>query len=273
MTSEMVATVYIAIVKGAGSIMRRISNEEREKIIANNKKISELLVANEQILVEAGYDLPRENFAFDPVKERELKIQVPTRYIRTKGYYMKNYALMKICNKDEVAASNIAYSLEVSDFYNYIFNRFGIYGAILSMVYKQATINIVSIIEMLIKSYIKTLQKKCASCPCNEKCQGRIVNKNIVSPFKKQIDEYKRLQIFDWDEEKYEAIKDFYDYRNHIHITKATENEFTNRMHSIEQYNKAIELMKEIDASMKDQIDLFSKDCTCVRYCKKIANV
>lgn len=249
--------------------MKKISDQDRAVIIENNKKVSELLAANEKILLASGYDVPKENFAFDPESEQGLRIQVPTGYIRTKSHYMSEYALFKICNGDNSSASNIAYSLEVSDFYNYIFNRFGIYGAILSMVYKQATINIVSIIEIIIKSYMQTLQQKCKNCPVNNMCKGRITKNSVISIFKKQLDEYKNKKIFDWPDEKYQAIKDFYDYRNHIHISKATENEYKNHLHSRDRYNQAISMMKEIDTDMKTQIDLYTLDVNCIRYVPK----
>lgn len=247
--------------------MLAIKLEDKEKIIYNNKKISELLTENEQILKCAGFNLPVDNFAFDPENERGYRIQVPTGYIRTKDYYIKEYDLSKICGEDSVHVPNIAYSLEVSDFYNYILNRFGIYGPILSMMYKHATINIVSIIEVLMKAYIKTLQQKCMACPKKEECDGRIVNRYIKPKFKEQVDKYKNLRIFGWDDSMYDKIKRMYDYRNRVHISKATENELTDRIHSRDQYNDAIALMKEINTAMKAQIESITQDENCIRYC------
>ncbi len=56
----------------------KLTNADRNALIENNRKISELLAANERILEKAGYDLPKDNFAFDPVNERKLRVQIPT---------------------------------------------------------------------------------------------------------------------------------------------------------------------------------------------------
>ena len=55
-----------------------ISTEDKEKLIENNSKISELLKENEEILKQAGYKPPMENFTVD----NQEKISIPSGYIR-----------------------------------------------------------------------------------------------------------------------------------------------------------------------------------------------
>lgn len=54
-----------------------LSEEMKNKIIANNRKITELLNENENILRESGYNPPMANYAL----ERSEKIGFPPGYI------------------------------------------------------------------------------------------------------------------------------------------------------------------------------------------------
>lgn len=244
---------------------------DRNRLIENNKRISTLLEENEEILRNAGFKIPIENFAFDAEREARLKIQIPKGYIRTKNYYMKEYGLYKICNNDEDRASNIAYSLEASDFYNYVFNRIGIYGPILAMMYKQATINIVSIIEMFMRTYVDTLRQKCKNCPQCNGCQARIAKKShIKGHFQDQVGIYARENLLTGISSKtYLRICKLYEYRNGIHLSKSKENELTEDMHSQELYNEAIVYMKGINKVMKSDLDRYIEGSTCYRYLPK----
>ena len=91
----------------------------KEKIIKNNEQISELLRKNEELLREDGFDLPNENF----VVGDWYKIKIPSGYIRNTTYFYEKYHLDSIVKEWQVKA-NIAYSFQLSDFYNYLFNRF-----------------------------------------------------------------------------------------------------------------------------------------------------
>lgn len=233
-----------------------LSHQKKIQIYENNKKISDLLKKNEEILKQEGFKPPARNFTFNPHLEHEKMIQVPPGYIRTKEFFIKKYGLLDICNGDMAIASNIAYSLEASDFNNFIFNRFGIYGSILAMMYKQATINIISIIEVLIKTYVATISEKCHGCPRFGSCSNHITkSKHIKVIFKEQVDvlQSEQILIFD-DPNDYQVLKKLYEYRNYIHLTKAKDNELTTEKHSKDKYNEAITMLKKIDVKMKEEI-------------------
>ncbi len=244
----------------------KLTNADRNALIENNKKISELLSANERILEKAGYDLPKDNFAFDPVSEQKLRVQIPTGYIRSKDYYLKEYGLMKICGGDLDQASNIAYSLEISDFYNYILNRFGIYGPILVLTYKQATINAVSIIEALVKAHIETLRQRCIRCVNYRRCEARVTKNDIRSRFQNQMEIYKNLQLLDGlRAEDYDQICALYEYRNHVHLLKSKDNDLKEDRHSVEQYNRTIMGLRFIDRMMIRELEADTGDA-CRRF-------
>ncbi len=249
----------------------RLSEYDRSRLIENNKKISNLLETNEEILKNAGFNIPRDNFAFDPDKEAHLRIQIPKGYIRTKNYYMSEYGLYRICNGDEAKASNIAYSLELSDFYNYILNRMGIYGPILAMMYKQATINIISIIEVFVKTYAETLRQKCMECPKRNDCRRMLSKKkHIKMHFNDLIDVYKQECLIDGiSDGAYTRICELYVYRNSIHLSKSKDNELKEDMHSRKLYNEAIMYMKSINDAMVIELEEYSDTGLCRRYTPK----
>lgn len=242
--------------------------EKRQAIIANNRKISRLLLDNESILRDAGYDPPKINFAFDPEKESYLKVQVPTGYIRTKDYYMRKYGLMKICGNDVNKAANIAYNLELSDFYNYIINRIGIYGPVYSMLSKQATINVIAIIEVLMKLYIETLHKKCVACSHFQNCRGRVVKKKAgAQKFKLLVDYYAQMNLLGLKDRKhYQQIKSLYDYRNHIHLAKSKVNELKENVGNKDWYNHSIYYLQGIDRAMIRGLQVWADGTNCPRY-------
>ncbi len=248
--------------------MRRPDDDTIKRLTENNKKISDLLADNERCLRDAGFNPPRESFAFDPVEERKQRIQIPTGYIRTRDYYLYKYGLKEICNNDPVVALNIAYNLEMTDFHNYILNRLGIYGPILAMMYKQATINVVSIIEALFKAFIVTLRQNCLRCDRYNHCSARISKKqHFKGNFKEQINVYRRLGVLPKLEAKdYDGLIELYDYRNMIHIMKADDNEYTSHVHSQKKYNQSITLLKKVDDAMKSFLLERKESDSCERF-------
>ncbi len=252
----------------------KLSTEKRNALIVNNKKISELLEENERIIESAGFNPPIDNFVFLEDDEHALRIQVPKRYIRSKNYFMKEYDLMKICDGNIDKASNIAYSLEMSDFNNFILNRIGIYGPVLAMMYKQSTINLVSIMEMFVFSYIETMRQRCKNCPVNKCCEMRISKNHKRNRFQDQISIFKEIDLLEGISiSEYNGICELYDYRNHIHLGKSTENEFTKDTHSVEQHNEAMKMLKKINTAMKIELDADVSEFGCRRFAEKEGSV
>ena len=115
-----------------------MSLEIQEKILNNNKKISALLRENEVLLRQEGYNPPANNFALPP----EERISFPPGYIRTVAQFNEKYHLREIFPHRH-SRHNVTYALEVSDLFNYVFNRIHIWGAVETVFYKLALVNLV----------------------------------------------------------------------------------------------------------------------------------
>lgn len=102
-----------------------MDQEIQKKIADNNRKISELLRENENLLRKAGYHPPMTNCAL-PQNE---KIKFPAGYIRTVTVFNTKYHLQEIF-PDKYSRHNVTYALEVSDFMNFVFNRVNIWGPV-----------------------------------------------------------------------------------------------------------------------------------------------
>ena len=246
--------------------MSRLTEEQIQLLQDNGKQISSLMDANERILEQAGYNTPVDNIRF----AKKMSYKVPKHYVRSKDYFMTEYKLYRICSgHGENAyniASNIAYHLILSDFYNFQLNRMGFYGPVLALMYKQATINVVSIIEGLFKAYIETAHKPCICCPQAETCENRITKRQIKQRFQDLIQVYESCKILDLSEELRQTLLDLYVYRNRIHVMKSTENELTSEEHTQEKYNQAIDTLKMTAALMKNAVALSEQNTECQRY-------
>ncbi|MDO4541906.1 MAG: hypothetical protein Q4C00_03620 [Bacillota bacterium] len=159
-------------------------NEELQtKIIENNKKISELLRENEKIIRSVGYKPPVENYAIANTKER---INFPSGYIRVNEAFQRKYHLNDIV-KEASTVKNLAYALQLSDFYNFVFNRFYVWGSLESMICKSAVINLVSIFEALIFECANNIcsPSTCISIPSCERHFSKVQRNNSFEALKK----------------------------------------------------------------------------------------
>lgn len=246
-----------------------LSEDSRQRIIENNRKISKLLAENEEILKAEGYKPPIDDHAFS---QNYNKIQIPGGYVRRKPYFVKEYGLADICDGDSAKIDNIAYTLQLTDFHNFIMNRFGIYGSVLSMMYKHSTINIVSVIEVLIRTYIETLWSKCQRCSRKSICSEKLTKKrDLQGNFEKIIENYKRLGLLSIDDKIYDKAVKLYGHRNHIHLTKAKGNEFTDDdiKFTKEIHDDAIRVLKRIDDAMKGTAYWWYYGAGCIGYRSK----
>lgn len=222
--------------------------------IKNNESISNLFEENERIIREAGYKPPCVNF----VVEKDNRVNVPSGYIRTSGEFWKKYHLVEIVEKRNVR-NNISYALQLSDYYNFILNRFNVWGSIETMLYKQAFINVISIIESLILESSARINLNCQKCKYIGKCKNNIC-KDDRKNMKNAIEKLYKLGILDVSRTDLDRLIELYDYRNKIHIRLNKQNEFLDGKYNIKLYNETIELMQKIDDSLwKNAVPLYSK--------------
>ena len=216
----------------------------KAKIIENNEKISALLRENEELLRAEGFDLPNENFDVSAWG----KIKIPSGYIRVTTYFYNKYHLNEIVKTWQVR-DNIAYSFQVSDFYNYLINRFNIWGSVETMFYKNAIINLVSIFEAFVFECANNICECPSACGKVQKCKYHFSNSQRNNSFA-ALCRMKELGIVDYSEEKMERIKEIIDLRNRVHIRLAKNNEFNSSDFCLELYNEVIELVQDVSRNI-----------------------
>ena len=228
------------------------------KYIENNKKISELLNENEQILIIEGYNPPINNISV----KMEERIKFPPGYIRTADEFIQSYCLNDLV-KDKHIRKNIAYALQLSDYYNFILNRFNVWGSIEVMLYKQAFINIISIMEALILESVSRINDNCKQCKKIDKCENNI-NKFDRGNMKYAVEKLYGIGILKISENEKKRMIELYDLRNKIHIRLNEINEFMDDKFNNDLYNEGIKLLKKTDSVLvENAIQYYDK---CVGY-------
>jgi len=206
--------------------------------------------------IRLEYDTPTENI---DVKKLKL-IGIPENYIRTASYYKKEYNLYKlISTKNE--RDNIAYSLQLSDLFNYFLNRFNIFLSVGALFRKQAIINIVSIQEGILKCSYNDLRNFCVdengnTCSLNSNCDFYLKSlKNIRH--NGLLDNYKNIIHF-YDVTIFEKLKEQKGIRDKIHIHEIQENELEfNDDYTRKKYNESIKTLQYLKKNLLSDIEEF----------------
>lgn len=216
-------------------------NEELQaKIIENNKKMSELLRENEKIIIGEGYNPPVKNYALANQKER---INFPNGYVRVNEVFQRKYHLGDIV-KEAATIKNLAYSLQLSDFYNFVFNRFYVWGSLESMMCKSAVINLVSIFEALIFECANNICSP-ATCKSTLSCERHFSKKQRNNSFE-ALSKINSLYITDFTETEMKRISEIIDFRNRVHIRLSEGNEFLCSDFTISLHNEIIGLLQRL---------------------------
>lgn len=238
-----------------------MNDEKLKKYLENNKLISSLLKENEELIKDSGYNPPVNNYAAD----KNARVNIPSGYIRTSGDFWCRYHLSEIV-QDRNVRNNISYALQLSDYYNYLLNRFNIWGSIEIMLYKQAFINEVSIIEALILESATRINKFCQKCNNIGICKNNICRDDREN-MKKASKKLYELGVLDLSKEEFSQLQDSYDYRNKIHIRLNEQNEFLDQKYNLKLYNATIMLMQRIDECLwKNAVPLYS---SCIGFAPK----
>ena len=223
-----------------------IKDETKKRIVENNKQITELLQENEKLIKSEKFNPPMDNYAV----EYENRIHIPVGYVRTSHTFWNKYHLDKII-KEYNTRNNISYNLQLSDYYNYLLNRFYIWGSIRTMIYKQDIINLVSILEALVTDATENIFSICSECKNISKCSRRL-NKHDQGNLKCSISKLCAMHILDFDSKEINRISELYDFRNRVHIRLAEQNEFLDNVFCRETHNEIIEYLKKITERLND---------------------
>lgn len=218
-----------------------MDEEKKQECVRNNAEISRLLAENEKIIKKAGYNPPIHNYALD----RDDRITVPAGYIRTSGEFWQKYHLTAICDSKNVK-NNISYALQMSDYYNFLVNRFNVWGSIETMLYKQAFVNNISIIEALILECSTRINNFCKSCSSIGKCKNNFSRADRDN-MKHAVEKMKAVGILNMSDEEIKLLIEMYDLRNKIHIRLNDQNEFLDNKYNMDLYNKSIILLQKVD--------------------------
>lgn len=238
-----------------------MDNEKIIEYLENNKSISLLFAENENILRSAGYDPPCLNFTV----ENKKRINIPAGYIRTSEEFRSKYHLGELVESHNTR-KNISYALQLSDFYNFLVNRFNLWGSIEIMLYKQAFVNVVSIIEALILESSNRINHFCKQCQNIGKCQNNICKKDREN-MKSAVVRLCELGILDINEVEKNRLIELYNLRNKIHIRLNDQNEFLDGKYNMNLYNEVIELLQKVDDCLwKNAVPLYRK---CIGYKSK----
>lgn len=229
-----------------------ITPSQKEKLRTNNKKISELLEENENILRDAGYLPPLENYAL----EQSEKIRFPKGYIRTVGSFDHKYHLNHIFLKPEVQR-NVIYALETSDLINYIFNRINIWGPVATILYKLAIVNIVSVIEALVLEAANNICNQPSCCNQTESCKYHF-SKSERNNARKALEKLVEIGVLNFDSAALSRIQEIIDLRNRIHIRLTDGNELKLDDFNLSLYNEVIKILQSIDEQIyKNGVPLY----------------
>ena len=221
-----------------------LSEEKKNKIVANNRKITELLNENENILRDAGYNPPMTNYAL----ERTEKIGFPSRYIRTVLSFNEKYHLREIC-PNRVIRHNITYALEASDLINYIMNRINIWGSVETIFFKLAIVNFVSIMEAIILEAANNICCNANNCVKTKKCYYHF-SKEERNNARKAVEKLTLIGILNFDSDKLSRVQEIIDLRNRIHIRLTKGNEMNLEDFNLELYNEVVSILQDIDTQI-----------------------
>ena len=224
-----------------------MEKEALEKILDNNKQISKLLKENEELLRKEGYDPPANNFVLSPHE----RIVFPTGYIRTVPRFIEKYHLREIFPK-RYSRHNVTYALEVSDLINYVFNRIHIYGAVETVFYKLAIVNLVSIMEAIILEAANNICPNAKVCKNTKLCYKHF-SRNERNNVRLALNKLVLIEILDFDEEKLERIQYIVELRNRIHIRLSLDGEVQSDNYNLQLYNETISFLQEIDQQIYEK--------------------
>jgi len=129
-----------------------------EQVITRMEEITQKLNELELLLNENNYK--------GPVKQIEIekyrKIRLPYGYIRKVSDFRNDYQLFNLVD-DKKVIDNIAYSLQMSDFFNYLLNRFNTFLSIEQYFNKYAITNLFSSFDALLHAILIKLHKHCVA--------------------------------------------------------------------------------------------------------------
>lgn len=209
-----------------------------QEIVENNTSITRLLKRNEELFQKA---LDKSTTVS---VRNEDRIRIPSGFIGTRYLFVEEGRLKDLV-PDQTTRSNIAYAMQLSDFYRYALNRFYIWGSVKTMLCKSAIINLVAIMEALILESANCINDYCKQCPRIDKCKSNITKYDRYS-MKTALRKLCELKLLPISKEDEAFLNELFGYRDRIHIRLSENNEFTNDIFNRSLHNKAAKYVKQV---------------------------
>ena len=209
-----------------------------QEIIENNVSITHLLKRNEELFQKALDEDTTVSV------RNEDRIRIPSGFIGTRYLFVEEGHLKDLV-PNRAKRSNIAYAMQLSDFYRYTLNRFYIWGSVETMLCKSAIINLVAIMEALILESANCINNYCKQCPRIDRFKSNLT-KNDRYSMKTALRKLCVLRLLPISEEDEAFLNELFGYRDRIHIRLSENNEFTNDVFNRALHNKAAKYVKKI---------------------------
>lgn len=212
--------------------MKKLSYTTRCKIVENNKKISKLLLENEKLYLTELNDFERRIYPVD-----SNKIEIPLGYVRKKDDFIESYNIKSITDRYQ-HQSNIAYLMQYADLKQYLGSRFYLFGQIEKVGIYYDVINLVSILEVVLKELSEKYRNQCKNCnsKTSKMCNLRI-NTKTNGNLKLLLNALNDLQIINLQEQDLKNLQDLIDLRNKVHLRLMESTLYNNEQLCTENYN------------------------------------
>ena len=230
-----------------------------EQVIVRMEEITQKLNELEKMLNENGYKGPTKHIEI----EKYQKIRLPLGYIRKVSEFRNEYKLFNLVD-DKKVIDNIAYSLQMSDFFNYLLNRFNFFLSIEQYFNKYAITNLFSSYEALLHAILIKLHKYCVAnngeiCKYQAKCKYYI-NSPKQMRFNKIVDLFTEKFGISYFEQQKENILLLKELRDNIHIWQAQYNEYSKQSYTVVNYNKMMKILHYCKHSLPEDIYRFRRN-------------
>ncbi len=231
-----------------------ISEETKRKIYENNLEISKLLDENEKLYLSGLNDYNRRVTSL----AQDYSIQIPNGYVRTKDFFIKKYKLKNL-TKSYQHQSNIAYLMQYNDLNQYFCSRFNVFGQLKNTHYFYEIVNLVSILEVILKELAQQYRDQCANCSNKNKCPY-LISKKYINDLKELLNRLNELNIIQLNTNEIETLNELINLRNNIHLRLMDDTLYNSKLYNATSYSRYMKTFQNLINS----INIKALECLCI---------
>lgn len=240
-------------------------NDYNEQYATALKEASSALQVAHNVLVENNIDVLQPKIKIDQWD----KVRIPKGHIRTVDDFIQKYDLNFLL-VDRNLKKNIAYSLQTSDFMNFLHNRFQITLSVGSIFYKFSILNIFCIIEAIFYGILNDLHQFCKIngeiCRKQRSCQYYVKSIKTLH-FNTAVDLLMERRVLNLKSSDRELLLQYNDLRNNVHIFFSEDNEFLSQKYNRKVYNELIFILRRMSKNLRINLEEFKENRD--DHCKK----